>query len=122
MLEAFSFRNADTSSRSSVCTLSLEPFSRRTWNVFGPEPDVRSRSPTRCATRSWRPRGWHAPALVLAKAAVRSGGIGETFASNPIIGTASLTGPSARVVAGLKCIASAVISFTTADVDDPWRI
>ena len=46
MLEAFSFRNADTSSRSSVCTLSLEPCSRRTWNVFGPEPDVRSRSPT----------------------------------------------------------------------------
>jgi hypothetical protein len=25
-------------------------------------------------------------------------------------------------VAGLKCIASAVILFTTADADDPWRI
>jgi hypothetical protein len=30
-----------------VCTLSVDPFSRRTWNVFGPDPGVRSSRPLR---------------------------------------------------------------------------
>jgi hypothetical protein len=44
VLVLFSLRSADTSSLSSVWTLSIEPFSRRTWNVFGPDPGVRSKS------------------------------------------------------------------------------
>src|SRR4029077_16658680 len=44
VLLAFSRRSAATSSRSRVGTLSVDPFSRRTWNVFGPDPGVRSKS------------------------------------------------------------------------------
>jgi hypothetical protein len=39
VLVAFSFRSADTSSLSSVWTLSIDPLSRRTWKVFGPDLD-----------------------------------------------------------------------------------
>jgi hypothetical protein len=42
VLVVFSFRSADTSSRSNVWTLSMEPLSRRTWKVFGPDPCVRA--------------------------------------------------------------------------------
>jgi hypothetical protein len=38
VLSALSLRSADTSSRSSVCTVSTDPFRRCTWNVLGPEP------------------------------------------------------------------------------------
>ena len=44
VLTAFSLRSADTSSLSSVCTLSIDPFSRRTWKVFAPDPGVTSKS------------------------------------------------------------------------------
>ena len=44
VLPTFSFRSADTSSRSRVCTLSFEPFKRRTWKVCGPDPGARSKS------------------------------------------------------------------------------
>jgi hypothetical protein len=43
-LSALSLRSADASSRSSVCTLSTDPFRRRTWNVFGPDPAIMSKS------------------------------------------------------------------------------
>jgi hypothetical protein len=44
VLPVFSFRSADTSSRSRVCTLSFEPLSRRTCKVFGPDLGIRSKS------------------------------------------------------------------------------
>jgi hypothetical protein len=40
VLVALRFRSADTSSLPKVCTLSLEPSSRRTWKVLGLDPST----------------------------------------------------------------------------------